>query len=42
MKNVWSAFKFNISSRIDHQQPWDLGKKCDNNFIFTFATAKIR
>ena len=23
-------------------QPWKLGKKCDGNFIFTFAVVKVR
>ena len=23
-------------------QPWELGKKCDSNFIFTFAVVKVR
>ena len=23
-------------------QPWELGKKCDGNFILSFAVAKVR
>ena len=36
-----SIYGFRISS-VASGQPWELGKKYDGNFIFTFAVVKVR
>ena len=38
-----SAFKEVVETKVDDpRQPWELGKKYDGNFIFTFAVVKVR
>ena len=39
---VSKTFQNTTSHNIGHKQSWELGKKYDGNFIFTFAVLKVR
>ena len=40
--SVGSIFNIAIKSKSNQTQPWELGKKYDGNFIFTFAVVQVR
>ena len=42
-KNVtWGDAMVGYSTQLKIVQQWELGKKCDGKFIFTFAVVKVR
>ena len=43
MKQIEKERKTKVTGMTPtNKQPWELGKKYDSNFIFTFAVVKVR